>query len=477
MITIIWASCSSVHSMDIDKVDVLIYAIGQLRADRSGSTYTDQQMAETLNITTRTLNVNITEMVREGYAIRKRKHYRRSVLKNTELTEMGEARLKEVHEIMDGLVLSPENHGISTYLKFNDVLARTINPLERIFLLHMYVRKKKFDLNQYMMNLSTARNELNIVNFLRRLDRSEEEASSAYGLDVFRMTLYGDHTALEAALSENMSRNQIDTVLIHAETLYKQGKLDRSKRLYDHLLADQPDITGNQWFQANLGLAQVIRRKCGPEEAIKHLDMVEGMTEDRLYRTCLLQAKGTCYGMMGDYGNSIKCLSAAIRSYRYFNHPLLLAIALNNRGVTFFMNDRVGLAEKDWSKAMMAARKARSRYVEARLLINLADVGIKSGDLKLADKLLSRAEGLFNIVNDLEGMSGLEFNRALKAIAEKDVTMFRYHFERSESIASPLPPKYERDIRRKVLLERAIEGGMEEIAAFMKGLDRCEGMK
>jgi len=165
-------------------------------------------------------------------------------------------------------------------------------------------------------------------------------------------------------------------------------------------------------------------------------------------------------------------LSSSIRSFRNFGFPLLLAQALNNRGVFYFMNDKLDQAEKDWKAALRLAKKAKSMYSQAWMLGNLADIEVKRGDLDKALKNLNRAEANFRRVNDFEGLAWVEFNRALVAIAKKDYSVFIDHFERSEKEAYPLPPEHERELRRNVILDRAKENGMPDIVKYINGLKK-----
>ena len=70
------------------------------------------------------------------------------------------------------------------------IRSKRIDPLERIFLLNLYIRKYSFDLNDYLENLSTAKNEMSIAGYFRNMEK-KEHPDTPYFRDVFKLTLYG----------------------------------------------------------------------------------------------------------------------------------------------------------------------------------------------------------------------------------------------------------------------------------------------
>jgi len=456
-----------VQVMRLTRTDVVLYALDELKRDMSGTVYSPNMLAETLNVSAESLTVFISRLAREGFVVRKRSK-KTPFLDKLKLSDKGSQRVSAIQAELVSFVFTPERHNISTCMKFTDVANLSGTSLDRVFLLHLYLKNRRFDLGQFIGNLSTVRNDLNVLNFFRRLGRSESEPDcGSYVIDVFNMSLNGDRTGASPALTDDLSPRLVDSLLIDAETKCKQGRLAESDRIYRHIVSLHPHITRNQWFQSNLGLAQVIRRKDGPENAISFLEKLMEQTDDGLYKACITQAIGTCYGYLGDQDKALQFLSSSIRSFRYYQVPLLLAIALNNRGVEYFTMDKVDQAESDWLTAVNRSKRAGSRYAQARLLCNLADVEIKRGNLDKAEKNLDRSERLFRKANDLEGVAGVEFNRALKSIAETDLVGFQDHFMRSEDVAYPLPPEYERQLWRNVLMDRAKENGMTEAVKLL----------
>ncbi len=460
--------------MKVTRTDILLYAIDELKKDAASGDCSQEMIASAVGLTPGSLMVYLTRLSKTGVIRAKKRLISEKFLSNIVITEKGKEKLKAFRSRLDDLIFTPQRHNISTCLKFTELAGKFRSPLERTFLLFMYKSRDNFDLNQYMGNLTTATNDMNLLNFLRKLDKpDEEQGQRSYLIEVFNMTLYGDMNKMIEVLKGELSREDIDSLLIHAETKYKQGRLDEAEIIYKQLLSIQPNITINQWLQTNLGLAQVIRRKEGPKEAIAYLDRVGGETKGRLFRALLNQAKGTCFSMMGDYTTAIEMLSECIRSYRQYQYPLLISIAMNNRGVAYFSSGKIEQAEKDWSIALKMADKAHCRYAKGRLLGNLADVEVLKGNLKKAERYLNSSERLFRSVNDMEGVAAVEFNRALKSISEKDIEGLKVHFKRSEEIAYPLPPEYERSFRRKVMSDRAKEMGLEDIVSFINGCTKC----
>ncbi len=460
--------------MNITKSDILLYTIDELKNEQLDRKVTLEIISSAIQLSPGSLKVSLSRMASKDLIKISRKKYDYSYLSKVSITETGKKRLKELRRIFDNLIFTPQRHKVPTCFKYTDIANKLRNPLERAFLLYLYKSRKSFNLMHYIGNLATATNDMNLINFLRKLDMEDEETvQRSYLIDVFNMTLHGDGIKMIENKKGELQKEDIDGLLIHAETLYKQGKMDTAEMIYTKLLSIPPKITLNQWLQTNLGMAQVIRRKKGPKDAIEYLDRISAETKGKLFRAIILQAKGTCYGMLGEYPKAINILTASVRSFLQYKNPLLASICLNNRGVAYFCVKKFVQAEKDWKKAMIMANKAKSNYIKSKILCNLSDIEIKKKNYFNAERLLRRAERLGKLVNDFEIVAAIEFNRALKSISQKDFNSFKNHFKSSEEIAYPLPPEYERIFRRRVLLERAEEEEFVEVERFLKGTSKC----
>ena len=133
---------------------------------------------------------------------------------------------------------------------------------------------------------------------------------------------------------------------------------------------------------------------------------------------------------------------------RALDMPMSKAELLNGFGVHLFRIGRYDLAEKKWVKCRNISNQYKLPWIKAIAEMNLSDIYSRKGKFRTAHDLLRRCEKTLKKINDLEGVSGVYFNRALVYAREGKIDEAYEFFERSEEF--PLVYDNKRKERREV---------------------------
>lgn len=448
--------------MKMKNSDLVLYTIHELkRSSGEGGAITRKQVSETLNIKDSSLNVYLSNLSKNGLIVRKKRHYNKELADLTEITPEGMEIINQITDDIRKLYFTPERHNIPSIVSFMELYNRYSNPLERIFLLNLYIRKYSFDLNDYLENLSTAKNEMSIAGYFRGMEK-KEHPEAPYFRDVFKLTLYGSSNG-DLSNIEEIAVDDVNSMIIQSESLIRQGRMDQAEIILNILLKEGPTIDQNQWFQIIINLSTLYMKRGKYDNARDLLDKTQAETKDRLLLACIESMKGHLMIHMGQYDEGLKYLSYALRSFNAFNNPLLSMIAHNNRGVIYFIQENYQTAEKEWMMSRKDAKDANSKNAEALILTNIADIHIKKGNLKQAEKDLATSERILTKLDQYDGLSAVYFNMALLEIAKKNPEEAMEYYELSEKVAFPLPGPWARKIRREEILKRCAEFDVEPI--------------
>ena len=139
-----------------------------------------------------------------------------------------------------------------------------------------------------------------------------------------------------------------------------------------------------------------------------------------------------------------------LTNYKNF---LLLGMAYNNFGVYYFHNDDLIHAKSYWEIGLKHSIKSKSKYLQAIILANLSSIYSSEGRIHKAMELLRKAEIIYTNLNSLEGQAHIEHCLTLINIENGQIEDALYHFERSLSVANPLPPPLQRLERYRVVIK------------------------
>lgn len=447
----------------VSKEDLVVYSLSRILDPENGrSDLSREDLMDVLDISRKTLDQYLSSSKKNGYIIRHQKKYSDSISETIELTHKGINRSTLIRRSLNEMHLTPENHNINVMVPLGIVLDRIKDPIEEILFLSLYTSTRTFDLDMFLKMLKDLRSGSNMVRVLSDLQQQPDQEALPSAGAFFRACFFGDISPEEMLENDTCFGNVFNLLLV-AEANHKQGRLDQADAIYNHLLSGKVNLTENQWVIAKLGLAMTLFKRGKNDESIEMTRSVIDSTKNRIMISYGKQVMAKILSSSGRFNEALELYNRAVRSFDQQGIPLLSCIAYNNRGVVYYRMKDYDHAIKDWEKSVKYARKAGSSYSEAAILTNIADIESSRGNINLAIEQLERSRIIFGHFNDLEGLSLYEFNLALVLLDARRFDEAFDHFKLSETIALPLPVKYERDERRNYFIERAGENGFENI--------------
>lgn len=453
--------------MKINNPDLLLYFIHlNEKGDRIQRKYDKNEVARAFHIKPSSVGVYLSTLSRNNYIYRKKRHYTQYFLDPIQITNSGRERINTISNNLSSIIFTPERHSIQRCIKYEDLSKNFSDPLDTICLLSMYNKKYYFDLISFLSNINFAKDDSRIQNFFQKKENdSEKNFISA----LYNMSLYGDLKNVDYPINNQIDINSenINALIILAETESKKGNFDKAELLYQTLLSPDIKLSQYQWFLTNIGLINVYRKKENNKKVKEALDNFQKQTKDKVFLTYIKQMRALDLGIFGKYEESIKLFSSVINAFHNFGFPLLIDIGYANRGFIHFLNKKYDLAEEDWKTAKKYAIEANSKYSIGKNLGNLADIEILKGNFKTAEKFLNEAELIFKEVEDVEGLMMIAYNRGLFYLAKKDLKEALKQYEFFRDIGSPLPGPYLENILRKDFIERAKENGFQNLENYI----------
>lgn len=455
--------------MKLKKEQLVLYTLGLFNEpSHSGKDANWELISSALGITSNTLDLYMTKLSKKGHIQRIKKKYARDIRSRFEITESGKEELENVREIIGHLQLTEDRHNIPACLTVKEILKRIKNPLEKVFFLTLYNQNKYFDLPSFLDMLKLSKEETGLINIFCDLDGTDcGTRKESFVEAFFRASLYGE-VDTKMLTSDTWKREDIDALIVLAESRLRMGKLEDTKLIHNYLLSPEVELTQNQWFLVMMDWCLLMSREGKLDESIDHLDQVIKMVENKVYLSYAKMIKARClFVKKCEKSVYMDLFNSSIKSFKTFGLPLFLSMAYNYRGVCNFVNRDFEDAEKDWVRARRYAKEADSAYAEAKILPNLADIAMKKGKFDLARNYLESARKTFEIMNDYEGLSIIEFNLALFHIESGNVDQAVKHFQLCNEIAFPLPSPQDRKIFREEVINRANENGIEGMKSLI----------
>ncbi|HHD15629.1 MAG TPA: tetratricopeptide repeat protein [Euryarchaeota archaeon] len=438
-----------IETMMISPEELTLYSLFQLRE----SSVTREEFSALMGIRRSTLDTYLSRLSSSGLVHRIGKHHRRNLLETIRVT----CGVDEIERKLQGCSLKPARHGVDREWGLLEFSSRYADPRCRVFLISMYLKRDRFDVTDVTTAMNLMRNDQSIYRIFRdRFSSVDVPFSTA----IWDMSLYVCGVRDEG--------NDADILLLRAESFRRRGELESSLELYRSLLSGGSiSLNENQWFQANIGLAYVLEEIGEMDRAEEMIDSMMGMAEDVTLKSYLREIKGVFLYFKGEYEASLSELNHCIRSFTTLGDYFFLGICYNNRGVVNFNLGRTENAERDWRRSLRCVRRIGSRYMEAVVLPNLADIESGKGNFRAAERYLRIARRIFEENDYLEGISTVEFNKALLYLEKGKPGSALKHFRISETIAAPLPSPGNRKIRRDWFVKKAREKGFVEIEALL----------
>ena len=345
--------------MKIDKGSLVLYSIHiVMERDVEGSSYTRNQLADALNIERSTLDLYISRLKSHGFLTTRSRKYGNELLSNINITDDGDREVEGIKKSMDSLLFTTERHGINRVIKVNDVLDRLTHPLDRIMLLSLYCKRKRFDLPRLVGTLSISHQDIYLVNILTKITR-EDGGDPGDFMDVFYKILYCRDVTEQDIERFAEKENGIDTILILAEAYRRHGRLEEAENTYSHLLSSGRRLTQHHWFIITINLALINLKRGKTESTFEILEKIKRQTKESLYLSYVNEVLAYTYSQLEDFSRSLRLFRSCINSFIHLGYPIFLWMSYNDRGVLLFKMGKTSAAEKDW-------RRSRNRLALVR---------------------------------------------------------------------------------------------------------------
>mgnify|MGYP001414941286 FL=1 len=339
--------------MKLKKDQLVLFTLGLVKESKAKSReFNIEIISSALGIGRKTLDLYMTKLSKKGYIERIKKKYANDVRSRYEITRKGESELEDIQEILGNLLLTEDRHNIPICYTVAEILERIPDPMEKIFFLTLYNQNKYFDLPSFLDMLKLSKEETGLINIFCDLDGTDcGTRKESFIESFFRSSLYGNVNT-EMLTSDTWSKEDIDALIVLAESRLRMGKLEDTKLIHNYLLSPEVDLTQNQWFLVMIDWSQLLYREGKLKETVEHLDQVIEMVDNKIYISFARMIKAINQFQLGDREEYQDLFDSSIKSFKTFGLPLFLSISYNNRGVCNFMNDDFEKAERDWNKSI-----------------------------------------------------------------------------------------------------------------------------
>lgn len=450
--------------MSIERKELVLYSISMINRAETDIDYSKNHLASAMDISTKTLDQYLKELDRAGFLSRKHSKYHRDLDYLVSLTPLGYEELKQLNDEIDRMTLTPERHNVPTCIPMKQILNRTRDPMEQIFLLSLFTKTKSFDLMMFLSALRITKSDSDLMKVFSEM--GSEEGSGSGGLNIadgiFKTYYFTDFNE-DKLLSAGKGKKDIDSLLILGNAYQRQGRNNDARMIFDHILSEKMRPDQNQWFLANYGISRVLRSQGKHDNSIEHLEMMMQMTDNTVFHAICKERIAMTLSEMGRNDEVDPLYKSVLHSFNSFGIPILSATALNNRGILRMRQDRTDLAENDWNRALKYARESKSEITMASVQLNLSDIELRKGNMERSMEKMKYSKRVFEGRYDLEGVACVEFNLALYYCFKGDREKVLEHFRRSEEIAYPAPSPLEKQERRNIVKEMAEKNGMEDL--------------
>jgi DNA-binding PadR family transcriptional regulator len=227
----------------ISKEELVLYSLNRLlESENEKDPFTKENLANTLDISYGTLDIYLGKLKKNGYIVRRKRKFPRSLSDSLELTGEGREEVVKIKDRIGNEFLTPENHNIHSMVPLKVVLERIKDPLEEVLFLSLYHSIRSFDLYSYLQMMKDLREDSNMVRILSDLQEEPKQSELPVAGTFFRACFFGDISP-EEFLDEKGDYGNVFNLLLVAEANQKQARLGQARTIYDHLLSGKIKLT------------------------------------------------------------------------------------------------------------------------------------------------------------------------------------------------------------------------------------------
>jgi tetratricopeptide (TPR) repeat protein len=214
------------------------------------------------------------------------------------------------------------------------------------------------------------------------------------------------------------------------------------------------------WIVAMIGWIRCLNIS-STETALEQIDRLLKQVVNPSHRAWLIFMKADILSDDRRYEEAITHYRHSLGIMKLKGMKVSMAEVKNSYGVNLFRMGLTEKAEKEWIECRNLCIRYNLPRMKSIVDMNLSDIWSKKGNFRRAHDNLRKAEKVLKEVGDYEGISGVNFNRALVYIREGKVQKAQECFQKAESY--PLIYEKKRRERREVYNQCLEENGYPSV--------------
>lgn len=394
------------------------------------------KLCDSIGISTGTLEHHFEYLSTNEYISRKKEYGNRYI----ELSKKGVNELFNFIDRISNLYYNESQHGVDKPIRVFDLISIFDDPFYQVFLLRLYLKKKKHNVYNMIDAHSTIKSKEHAYGFIRNIfdkDNDPINLESAY----MRLS---SHSLLDKKPDEidRCIRFNIYGCLIYADISIRSGEFNTANQVFSAIL-DRTNIPQNVRLLCELGKCRITFFKGKKTEAIRQLDHLYKNYRNKYIRYLLKQYKADWLGTFGEIEESQQLFLFLIKELeRNEDMNMVLCMCYINIGVTYFKEEKIQTAYEYWIKARHLSQQLQLHYYETIIITNIASVFRKQGRYDQAINLLESANHSYSKLSLLELKYHINYNICLLEISKGEFENGLEFFNESFNPKVKYPPHY-----------------------------------
>ncbi len=320
------------------------------------------------------------------------------------------------------------------------------DPYEEMEFLYRYFSTNEKDLINILDEIKTKRSDSRLSMYIREVlsidgDSDIESLEETLKSSSIYSKYCNDHRV-------KVTSTDIKSLIMEAEQLRRRGEIEEAMCIYNGVLGRKTGIETGKWLIAIAGIADCQVYLNREIEAIEYLEKNKTSMTDPVEIGFMDKLKADILQDLDRFEEASELYRSCLGIFQENEFPLIRLTILNNLGVQYCRKENMKIATDFWEEALKISKKVSLPYVEAIISLNLTDAYAQKKRFYKAEQLLRNAAKVLRSVGDLEGLSGVDFNRSLVMIEKGEKEKALKYFEKAMKF--PLHYKRKRKERRKV---------------------------
>lgn len=374
-----------------------------------------------------------------------------------ELTKHGQETVDKIDGKMMGTFFNPSTSGFARKVSLKIVLDHLRDPYEEMEFLSRYLFENVEDVTEIIEDIKINRPDSRFSRFMQEVLNIEGSRETNHLEQILQTSSLYSFKSEEIDNSYTFPPEEVVDLILDAEKKRRRGDIKEARSIYNGLLRRRKGIEKGNWLLCMNGLVQCFTYDNKEKEAIEQLDRILKDISDPREIGFFRKIKADILQDLGRYEDASRIYRKCLGVFNKSEFPLIRVTILNNLGVQYCRRKKMKIATDFWEEAIKIARKIELPYVESIISMNLADAYATDKRFKKADRLLRASESELKDIGDLEGLSGVYFNKALVYIEKGNRKKAVKFYEMA--MAFPLTYKQKRDERKDVFEGRMRDKG------------------